>query len=233
MLKREVAQGRGADAQAVPGAPPRWSAHAGSTAAVVGVAFVALVLTLQLMRADLDWVGAQLSLYLHGPYGLVLRTAYCVLAASMAWLALGLHAALMPNARSRTVLGLFWAAALGLSAVSIGDSWMPMLAPNAALMVHLLSAQAAFLCVIAGLLLQSWYFRNDPRWRSRFVPAFGLGLVAFAVLLFNVSVHTAPRGISQKTAIVLIVIWLTLVGSWLARAARSSHSRDNAPVNQP
>ncbi|MDO0842258.1 DUF998 domain-containing protein, partial [Xanthomonas campestris pv. campestris] len=107
------------------------------------------------------------------------------------------------------------------------------LAPNAALMVHLLSAQAAFLCVIAGLLLQSWYFRNDPRWRSRFVPAFGLGLVAFAVLLFNVSVHTAPRGISQKTAIVLIVIWLTLVGSWLARAARSSHSRDNARVNQP
>ena len=115
MLKREMAQGRGADAQAVPGAPPRWSAHAGSTAAVVGVAFVVLVLTLQL------------SLYLHGPYGLVLRTAYCVLAASMAWLALGLHAALMPTARSRTVLGLFWAAALGLSAVSIGDSWMPTL----------------------------------------------------------------------------------------------------------
>lgn len=38
--------------------------------------------------------------------------------------------------------------------VSTGDSWMPELAPEAAKMVHVLSADMTFLCVIAAVLLQ-------------------------------------------------------------------------------
>lgn len=218
--------------------PPRWSGYAGAITAGTGVAFIALVVLLQWLRGDLDWIDAQLSAYLHGAYGLLLRTAYCLLAAAMAWLALGLYAALAPVACSRTVVGLFCMAAVGLSAVAIGDSWMPVLAPDAATMVHLLSANTAFLCVIAAILLQSWYFRRDRWWRQHFVPAFGLGLVAFALLLFHVSVTSAPPGISQKSAIVAIVSWMVLVGRWLARDVRAQaaclpHSRDNARVNQP
>ncbi|AZR23630.1 DUF998 domain-containing protein [Xanthomonas vasicola] len=218
--------------------PPRWSGYAGRTAATAGLAFIGLVLTLQWLRSDLWWVDAQLSAYLHGPYGLLLRTAYCLLAATMAWLALGLYAALAPAARSRTVLGLFWMAGVGLCMVSIGDSWMPELAPQAAAMVHVLSADMTFLCVIAAVLLQSWYFRRDPLWRAHFPVAFLLGWAAFAALLFHVTVTSAPLGISQKIAIVLIVVWMVLAGTWLARcvrdgAARLPHSRDNAGVNQP
>ncbi|PPV06452.1 hypothetical protein XBLMG947_2622 [Xanthomonas bromi] len=218
--------------------PPRWSGHAGSIAAMAGLAFIGLILVLQWLRRDLWWVDAQLSAYLHGPYGLLLRTAYCLLAATMAWLALALYAALAPAARSRTVLGLFWIAALGLCMVSIGDSWMPVLAPEAAKMVHVLSADTTFLCVIAAVLLQSWYFRRDVLWRAYFPVAFGLGWAAFAVLLFHVSVTGAPLGISQKISTVLIVVWMVGVGTLLARcvrdgAARLPHSRDNARVNQP
>ncbi|MCC8536879.1 DUF998 domain-containing protein [Xanthomonas axonopodis pv. poinsettiicola] len=217
---------------------PAWSGRAGALAAVAGAAFIGLVLVLQWLRGDLRWIDAQLSAYLHGAYGLLLRTAYCLLAAAMAWLALGLYAALQPAARSRTVLGLFWLAALGLCAVSIGDSWMPELAPDAAKMVHVLSADATFLCVIAAVLLQSWYFRRDRAWRQHFASACGVGCAAFAALLFHVSVSTAPLGISQKTAIVLIVLWMVRVGLWLARlvrsgAARAAHSRDNGRVHQP
>ncbi|TQU75199.1 DUF998 domain-containing protein, partial [Xanthomonas perforans] len=70
----------------------------GRSAAAAGMVFIGLVLVLQWLRRDLWWVDAQLSAYLHGPYGLLLRTAYCLLAASMAWLALGLYAALAPAA---------------------------------------------------------------------------------------------------------------------------------------
>ncbi|WAW94151.1 DUF998 domain-containing protein [Xanthomonas citri pv. malvacearum] len=218
--------------------PPRWSGHASRVAAIAGMVFIGLVLVLQWLRRDLWWVDAQLSAYLHGPYGLLLRTAYCLLAASMAWLARGLYAALAPAARSRTVLGLFWMAAVGLCMVSIGDSWMPELAPEAAAMVHVLSADTTFLCVIAAVLLQSWYFRRDVRWRAHFPSAFLLGWAAFAVLLFHVTVTSAPLGISQKIAIVLIVVWMVRAGTVLARcerdgAARLPHSRDNAGVNQP
>ncbi|MCC4604584.1 DUF998 domain-containing protein [Xanthomonas campestris] len=221
-----------------PSPPPRWSGQAGALAAGAGIAFIGLVVLLQWRRDDLCWVDAQLSAYLHGSYGLLLRTAYCLLATAMAWLAAGIYAALAPVARSRTVLCLFWCAALGLSAVSIGDSWMPQLAPDAAPMVHVLSADATFLCVIAAVLLQSWYFRRDPAWRAHFVSAFALGWAAFAALLFHVTVTRAPLGISQKIAIVLIVVWMVRVGLWLRRAvrdgaARLAHSRDNDGVNQP
>lgn len=218
--------------------PPHWSGQAGALAAGAGSAFIGLVVLLQWLRDDLWWIDAQLSSYLHGSYGLLLRTAYCLLAAAMAWLAAGVYAALAPVARSRTVLGLFWCAALGLCAVSIGDSWMPQLAPDAAPMVHVLSADATFLCVIAAVLLQSWYFRRDRAWRAHFVGAFALGWAAFAALLFHVTVSGAPLGISQKIAIVLIVVWMVRVGLWLRRvardgAARLAHSRDNGRVHQP
>lgn len=72
----------------------------------------------------------------------------------MAWLALGLYAAWVPAARSRTVPGLFWMVGGGVCMVSTGDSWMPELAPEAAKMVHVLSADMTFLCVIAAVLLQ-------------------------------------------------------------------------------
>ncbi|MCC4631760.1 MULTISPECIES: DUF998 domain-containing protein [Xanthomonas] len=225
-------------AQTRPPCPPRWSGYAGAISAGTGMAFIALVVSLQWLRGDLDWIDAQLSAYLHGAYGLLLRTAYCLLAAAMALLALGLYAALAPIACSRTVVGLFCMAAIGLSAVAIGDSWMPVFAPDAAEMVHLLSADTAFLCVIAAILLQSWYFRGDRWWRQHFVPAFGLGLAAFALLLFHVSVTSVPLGISQKSAIGAIVSWMVMVGLWLARYIRAQaaclpHSRDNGRANQP
>lgn len=225
-------------AQAATGSAPRWSGHAGALAAAAGLAFIGLVLVLQWLRGDLWWIDAQLSAYLHGAYGLLLRTAYCLLAAAMAWLAVGLYAALAPAARSRTVLGLFWLAALGLCAVAIGDSWMPELAPDAAKLVHVVSADTTFLCVIAAVLLQSWYFGRDRAWRAQCVGACVLGWAAFAVLLFHVTVTSAPPGISQKIAIVLIVAWMVRVGLWLTRtvrggAARTAHSRDNGRVNQP
>lgn len=214
-----------------------WIGRSGRLASVAGIAFLLLVLTLQIARGDLDWIDAQLSAYLHGPYGLALRSAYCGLAAVMALLALALWQALQPAARSVTVVGLFFGASLGLSAVAVGDSWLPELAPAIALPVHLLSAQAAFLCVIAAVLLQSWYFRRDPAWRPLHRSALLLGLCAFAVLAVHVGVAAAPRGLSQKLAIVLIVLWLVRVGAWLARhaaagAARAPASRNNARIIQ-
>lgn len=203
---------------------------AGRLVAATGLAFLAWGVALQFLRDDLAWRDAQLSQYLHGRYGLALRVAYCLMAAAIALMALALQRALRPAARSRTVLGLFWCASLGLSGVAIGDSWLPEHAPAAAPMVHLLAAQTAFLCAIAALLLQSWQFRRDPDWRRRFGPAFALGLLAFAVLAWNSGVRSAPRGLSQKLAIGLIVGWLVMVATWLGArgAAHAATSRDNA-----
>ena len=215
-----------------------WPRRIGAIALLAGIGFLVLVVTLQFLRGDLDWVAAQLSLYLHGRYGLLLRTAYCVLALAMAALALAVQAS-QPRWRRRAVVpALFCCSALGLAMVAIGDSYLPEYAPLIALPVHLLSAQSAFLCGIAAVLLQSWYFRGDPRWQALHRSAFALALVAFVVLAINVGIRSAPRGLSQKAAIVLIVGWLVLVARHLAwlrpmDAAVTSGSRDNALFIQP
>lgn len=210
----------------------RWIAHAGGLAALVGVAFLAWVVALQFLRTDLSWSGAQLSRYLHGPYGLALRVAYCTLAISMVPLAAALQASQAPALRSNTVFGLFCVAAAGLAGVAIGDSYLPERAPDIALPVHLFAAQTAFLCVIAAILLQSWRFRVDPRWRRHARLAGRLGALAFVVLFAHAVLRLGPRGLGQKSAIALIVAWMVLVGVILARgldtgAAPDGRSRDN------
>ena len=211
-------------------AQARWIARSGALAAATGSTFLLWVLLLQVMRGDLSWTQSQLSAYLHGPYGLSLRIAYCLLALSMTIQATALQASLVPAARSGVVLGLFWMAALGLATVAIGDSYLPQYAPNAALSVHLVAAQGAFLCVIAAIGLQSWHFRADPRWRRHAAVAGGWGAVAFIVLFAHAVLRLGPRGLGQKSAIALIVMWLIGAGLCLVRgpgAAPSPRSRDN------
>jgi len=221
-----------------PAPAPRWAARVGAMAALAGTAFLLLVLALQFARTDLSWSQAQLSLYLHGPHGLWLRTAYCLLALAIAALALALQASLAPGRRSRTTLLLFWGAGAGLATVAVGDSYLPERAPALAPMIHLIAAQGAFLCVIAAVLLQAWGFRGDPRWHRAHAGAWWLGWLAFAVLFVHAALRWGPRGLGQKAAITLIVAWLVLVALRLARAsavgaAPATRSRDNAAVFQP
>jgi len=217
---------------------PAWTARVGMLAALMGCAFLLLVLGLQFARGDLSWTRAQLSLYLHGPYGLWLRTAYCLLAVAIAALGLALQASLAPVARSRATLMLFWAGGFGLAMVAVGDSYLPEQAPALAPLIHLLAAQTAFVCVIAAVLLQSWRFRGDPRWHRHHPWAWWWGWLAFAVLFAHAVLRLGPRGVGQKAAIVLIVAWLVVVALRLARppfagAAPPARSRDNAGVFQP
>ena len=59
---------------------------------------------LQLVRDDLAWQQATLSQYLRGPYGLLLRTMYCLLAVAIVALAMGLYMQLAPRARSASTM---------------------------------------------------------------------------------------------------------------------------------
>ena len=214
-----------------------WITRTGKAVVLAGCGFLLLVLVLQFLRDDLPWWRAQLSKYRHGPYGLVLRVGYCALAAAMAALALALYRALLPCARSVTVVGLFWCSALGMASVAIGDSYLPGWNAQLAPKLHVLFALIAFLCVIAAILLQSWYFRRDWQWRRHWRSAFVLALLGFCALAAHAGDVGLPRGLGQKLAIVLIVLWLVRVGGWLgwprsAGAVLGGLSRDNARVIQ-
>lgn len=212
-------------------APPRWPRAAGALAVSLCLLFLGVALALQLLRADLHWQQATLSLYLHGPGGLLLRIVYVLLAAGIVALAAGLYAQAPAQARSAAPPLLFAVAALGLCGVAIGDSYLPQRAPLLAPLVHALAAQTAFLCATGAMLLQSAWLRRQPQWRGVAGAALALAAAAFVALWVHVLWRAPPRGATQKLAIVLILAWLLLVAYRLWRPAGVAQSRDNGRVS--
>jgi hypothetical protein len=203
-------------------APTRLAALAAMTGAA---GFLAVAGSLQLVRGDLDWQRATLSQYLLGPWGLLLRTTYCVLAAAIVVLALGLHAQLSAKARSAAPLLLFCVGALALAGVAIGDSWLPQAAPDFHHWFHHTCAITAFLCVTTGMLLQAWRFRLDDAWRRHFPLAATWSVACYALLWLHALWPPAGQGWVQKVLIALIVIAMWLGGLWLWRAASGAMVR--------
>ncbi|KAF1015974.1 MAG: hypothetical protein GAK31_01458 [Stenotrophomonas maltophilia] len=178
--------------------------------------FMALALATQFVRTDLDWVQATLSLYLHGPWGLALRTAYCLLALAIAVLGLALYRSSHGPRRSAAAPLLFVLSALGLATVAIGDSWLPQWTPLLAPFIHGLAANTAFLCASTGMLLQAWYLRREPGWAGLAGQLWGWAWLAFVLLWLHVLWRGPPRGAGQKLVIVVIAGWLLCLawGLW-------------------
>jgi hypothetical protein len=188
---------------------------------VIGLAvFAGVGVWLQFVRTDLDWLHATLSLYLHGPYGLWLRSAYCLLALAITLLGWMLYRQMDGAARRGLPAVLFGVAGLGLAGVAIGDSWLPGNAPALAPFVHALSAQTAFLCVTVAMLLQAWCFGRDRRWQWLHRRAWEWAWLTFALLWLHVLWRASPRGLGQKLVIALVVGWLLGGALALWRAGR-------------
>jgi hypothetical protein len=197
--------------------------RAAAAVAILGaLLFLGVAGTLQVVRHDLAWPQATLSQYLSGPYGLVLRTTYCLLAAAIVALACGLYVQLAPRARSAAPLLLFCVGAVALTGVAIGDSWLPAIAPAFHPWFHHACAITAFLCVITGMVLQAWRFRLDPAWRRHFPVAATWSLACFVLLWVHALWPPAGRGWVQKLLIALIATAMLLAGTWLWRAGRAS-----------
>ena len=104
-----------------------------------------------------------------------------------------------------------------MRSTALAHSNLPGRAPTLEGFVHGIAAQAAFLCISVAMLLQSWWLRANPRWRSRFAPAFALALACFAGIWVDALWHGMPRGLEQRLVIALILAWLLLAANWLRR----------------
>jgi hypothetical protein len=193
-------------------------------------AFLITAVTLQFLRGDMDWQRATLSRYLLGPYSSWLRTMYCVLSLAIVALAVGLYADLERRARSAAPLLLLASGAVALSAVSIGDSWLPERAPDLHRFVHGFAASSAFLLVGTGMVLQAWRFRGDAYWRRYFPAAFGWAVTCYAVLWLHVLWQPASGGKVQKVLILMIVLALSAAAVCLWRRGSRGLHRLKAPT---
>lgn len=194
--------------------------QAARLAILAALLFLTVAAALQLVREDLAWQQATLSQYLRGPYGLLLRTMYCLLAVAIAALAWGLYVQLAPRARSAAPVVLLFTGALALAGVAIGDSWLPQVAPDFHRTFHHVCAITSFLCVVSGMVVQAWRFRLDAAWRRHFPLAATWSVACFVLLWVHALWLPAGQGWVQKLLIALIVGAMLLAGTWLHQASR-------------
>jgi hypothetical protein len=183
-----------------------------------GVAlFTIACVAAQALRTDLDWTHAPLSFYLVGPGGYAIKAAYFLLSTSIVTIGAGCYRALEPDARSGAPLLLFVLAAFALDATALCDTATHPGDLSLHAFLHNLAALTTFLTITVAMLLQAWRFRYDTIWRRRFAFALGLAIAAFAALAIYSLTHLRPRGLVQKSVIVLILFWLGSVARWLTQ----------------
>ncbi|VXB23973.1 conserved membrane hypothetical protein [Luteimonas sp. 9C] len=189
--------------------------------AAAGLAFfIAAAVALHGLRPDLDPVASQMSLYLIGPWGPLLQVAYVALGIGMVTLAWALREAHAPPARSAAALLLFVLAGTSLSVTAY--AWMDMPGVDRSLegLIHGVSAQGAFLFATTGMVVQALGCLRDPAWRRTARWALPLALLCFASVWGLAVWHDAPRGLAQKTVIVLILGWMLCMLRALALRVR-------------
>lgn len=202
------------------------------TAALAGVlVFVLVCSAVQFLRADLDWMRAPLSFYLIDAYGGWVRAAYGLLSVTLGLIGVGYYRALTPQARSGVARALFVLAGLALAVTASAETQRARQPLTVEGTVHAIAAPLAFLFVTAAMLLQSWCLRGDAQWRARFGPAFVLAVASFAALWGHALWRTAPRGLTQKAVILLILAWLALAALWLRRLTPAAAEPLGLPDN--
>jgi len=202
--------------------PPRRPAirRALNVSAASLAVFATTAIVLHLLRPELDPVASQMSLYLIGAWGPLLQLAYVALGIGMVALGWALREAHEPAARSAAALLLFALAGMSLSITAY--AWMDMPGMDRSLegLIHGVSAQGAFLFATTGMVVQALGFLRDPHWRRTARWALPWALLCFASVWVLAAWRDAPRGLAQKTVIVLILGWMICVLRALAMRLR-------------
>jgi hypothetical protein len=184
-------------------------------ALVTVVLFTLVCGAVQFLRPDLDPLRAQLSFYLTGDYGALVRAVYYALAAGLIALGFAAYRASNPARRSAAPLLLFVIAGIALVPVAVTETFAIDGGTRAPLAryLHGVAAETTFLCVTVAMVLQSLWWRRDPAFVQGAVPRIVLAMAAFAMLWVNALVHVGAAGLMQKILIALILVWLG-VAAW-------------------
>lgn len=201
--------------------PSDTAAYALAVFAFASVVLFAIVCgAVQFLRPDLDPLRAQLSLYLTGDYGALVRFVYYVLAAGLVALGCSAYHASDPARRSAAPLLLFILAGIALGPVAASEVMATDGTAHAPLarFVHGVAAQTTFLAVTVAMLLQSFRWLRDATFERGRVARLALAIAAFVLLWVHVLLHPGPAGLTQKILIATILAWLG-GAAWQVRGA--------------
>ncbi|WP_233842804.1 DUF998 domain-containing protein [Dyella sp. 2HG41-7] len=176
----------------------------------------------QFWRTDLDPIAVPLSIYLTGPGGFYVRTAYDVMGVALLAFALGAYGATSTAQRSVLASLLFAASGLLLPVVAATELFKGSVYENLAALIHGLAAQATFLALSFGMLLLSSRWRSDSRLSASRRAGWALAWLATCVMWLQAFMPALPHGLMQKLLIVSILLWLAWGARQLLRAPQTT-----------
>jgi uncharacterized protein DUF998 len=190
-----------------------------SAAVAIGFVFVGLacVAALHVMRTDVDPVRQVLSEYANGRWGELMSVAFYALGAACLAVAFGLRATMTLRGALRSLPPLLALAGCGLIISGVFEVERPAVPDTLQESVHSYGSVAAFVLLIAAMVLLWVACRRDPKWRGFAGPALLLGATGTAAGVASPLVDGSPfTGIAQRILAVTVALWL-LLAAWQVR----------------
>lgn len=203
----------------------RTIAHTCAAITLSGVAAVsAILLAVQFLRTDLDWVTVPMSIYVLGAWGPWVQAGFLVAVPALASLGVGLWTTLPRHVANSVALALFVGAALALVCVATFPTDTTRSPVTLHGTIHQWAAFATFEFVTIGMTLQAWMFRGQARWRRHFPEAFALAVITTIYFWIYALFHPIPRGVGEKVLIVLVLLWVWRAAWWIVRSSLDAGS---------
>jgi hypothetical membrane protein len=187
--------------------------------------FVLAVVSLHVLRSELNPLKRAVSNYAIGPFGLLMSSAFFTLALSEVALGLGLARSLAPSLRVCLSVLLLNLAGMGLVVIGIFPGDVTSLHPPATTtaVIHWTGAALSFLSLMIATFLLPRCYQRDVRWQSFHRLAFALAVIIILALgLFGILALVGWVGVGERLYIATCLAWLFLTAMRLRSLGTNS-----------
>jgi hypothetical protein len=199
-----------------------------ATVAIAGIAyFVVIIVTLHVLRPDLNPIQRPTSEYAVGPYGWLMTSAFFSMSMASWALVIGLYQGVSQPARSRIGLGLLGLWAVGVLIAMLFPIDLEGAPQTIAGTIHRMNGPLTFLSLTAGAILVSRRFKHDETWRPFHRTALILSLVMLAAFIgtfLSIATESGFAGLAQRIDLAALVTWMLLTAARLRSVGRGSVS---------
>lgn len=181
--------------------------------------FLAVFITMHVLRADLSPVDSYVSDYANGPYGMVFRSALIIHGFGNLATAIGLVFSFTTIRSGQWGAMLFGTAAVGIilgGLFSIDPDGAPR---TIAGVIHTITASISFPIEAIALVFFSQAFGHSANWRplSLITPVIIVGAIIVLAWLLIAVMTKSMSGLAERAAFAVFLTWEILVAILLAR----------------
>jgi hypothetical protein len=188
-----------------------------ATLAIVGQVILLASAWILPSVSEYSLIGDHISELVLGQYGFVQAAAFIISGMGTLGLAFAIRKLTMGSWGSfigSLLIGIYGAGAILIALFPTDriDSAADVLSLSTTGMIHVIVALVSFLCVTIGVVVLTWTFSRNARWRSltTWFALFATGTVSLMIAQSLEPITSSRAGLTQRTLVTIIATWLIL-----------------------